>query len=96
MAVSWRKKAHSVSVEAAPFAAEDEGAEFEAGVNVGKEGRQFCSEAAVLEVEQAAYSSAGGYGLEEAGGGLVGVDTGGGEKADYAVRFDQAHGALDE
>ena len=50
----------------------------------------------VLEVEEAADASAGGYGLEEAGGGLVGVDAGGREQADDAVRFDQAHGALDE
>ena len=82
--------------EAALFAAEDEGAEFEARSQRREEGRQFCSEAAVLEVEQAADSSAGGYGLEEAGGGLVGVDAGGREQADDAVRFDQAHGALDE
>ena len=93
-AVSWRKKAHSVRSKAALFAAEDESAELKAGINVGEEGRQICSEAAVLEVEQAAYASAGGYGLEEASGGLVGVDTGGGEKADDAVRFDQAHGTF--
>ena len=62
----------------------------------GKKGGRFCSEAAVLEVEQAADAAAGGYGFEEAGGGLVGVDAGGGEQADDAVRFDQAHGTFDE
>ena len=34
--------------------------------------------------------------LKKAGGGLVGVDAGGCEQADDAVRFDQPHGALDE
>ena len=37
--------------EAALFAAEDEGAEFEEGVDVWEEGRKICSEASVLEVE---------------------------------------------
>ena len=35
-------------------------------------------------------------GLEEAGGGLIGVDAGRGEQADDAVRFDQTHGTFDE
>ena len=82
--------------EAALFTAEDEGAEFEAGVDVGKEGRQIGSQAAVLEVEEATDAAAGGYGFEEAGGGLVGVDAGGGEQADDAVRFDHTHGTFDE
>ena len=80
--------------EAALRAAEDEGAEFEAGVDVGKV--QLFPRRSVLEVEQAADAAAGGYGFEEAGGGLVGVDAGGREQADDAVRFDQTHGTLDE
>ena len=59
------------SVETAIFSAKDESAKLKAGIYVGEKGRQICSEAAVLEVEQAAYASAGGYGLEEASGGLV-------------------------
>ena len=76
--------------ETALLAAEDEGAEFERGVNVWEENL------AVLEIEEAADAAAGGYGFEEAGGGLVGVDAGRGEQADDAVRFGQTHGALDE
>ena len=82
--------------EEALLAAEDEGAEFEAGVDIREEGRKVCSETTVFEVEEAADAAAGGDGFEEAGGGLVGVDAGGGEQADNAVGFGQAHGALDE
>ena len=82
--------------EAAFLAAKDKGAEFEAGVDVGKVGRQLSSQTTVLEVEDAADAAAGGYGFEEAGGGLVGVDAGGGEQADDAVRFDHTHGTFDE
>ena len=82
--------------EAALLAAEDEGTEFEAGVDVWEKGRKICSEASVLEIKQATDAAAGGQGFEEAGGGLVGVDAGGCEQADDAVRFDKAHGALDE
>ena len=48
------------------------------------------------QIEQATDAAAGGYGFEEAGGGLIGVDAGGREQADDAVRFDQAHGTFDE
>ena len=84
-------------VEAALLAAEDKGAEFEAGVDVWEEGRKVRSEASVFEVEEAADAGrGGGDGFEEAGGGLVGVDAGGGEQADDAVGFGEAHGAFDE
>lgn len=82
--------------EAALLAAEDEGAEFEAGVDVWEEGWKVCSETTVLEVEETSDAAAGGDGFEEAGGGLVGVDAGGGEETDDAVGFGQAHGAFDE
>ena len=52
-------------VETALRTAEDEGAEFEAGVDIGKEGRQIRSQAAILKVEQAADPPAGGDRLEE-------------------------------
>ena len=83
-------------VEAALLAAEDEGAEFEAGVDIGEVRLLFVVKSAVLEVEEAADAAAGGYGFEEAGGGLIGVDAGRGEQADDAVRFDQTHGTFDE
>ena len=54
-------------IEQSLLSAEYEGAEFEAGVHVREERRQPCSEAAVLEVEQAAHPSSHGNGLEEAG-----------------------------
>ena len=72
------------------------GAEFEAGVDVGKVRRQLSSQATVLEVEQATDAAAGGHGFEEAGGGLIGVDAGGCQQANDAVRFDQTHGTFDE
>ena len=75
---------------------DDQGTEFEAGVNVGKEGRLVGSEATVFEVVDASDATCGGDGLEEAGGGLVGVDAGGGEQADEAAGFDEAQGAFDE
>ena len=34
--------------------------------------------------------------LKKRGGGLIGVDAGGCEQADDAVRFDQVHGTFDE
>ena len=34
--------------------------------------------------------------LKKRGGGLIGVDAGGREQADDAVRFDQTHGTFDE
>ena len=83
-------------VERALGAAEDERAELEPRVDVGEEGRQVRSEAAILEVEQAGDAPAGGDGLEELGGGLVGVDAGRREQAHEAVGLDQAQGALDE
>ena len=83
-------------VKGALGAAEDERAELEPRVDVGEERRQLCSQAAILEVEQARNPSAGGDGLEEAGGGLVGVDAGRREQTDKSVGLDQAQGALDE
>ena len=50
----------------------------------------------VLKVVEAGDAAGGGDGLEEAGGGLVGVDAGGGEQADEAAWFDEAQGAFDE
>ena len=75
---------------------DDEGAELEARVDVGEEGRLVGAEATVLEVVDAGDAAGGGDGLEEAGGGLVGVDAGGGEQADEAAGFDEAQGAFDE
>ena len=72
------------------------GAELEAGVDVGEEGRLVGSEATVLEVVDAGDAAGGGDGLEKAGGGSVGVDAGGGEQADEAAGFDEAQGAFDE
>ena len=77
-------------------AADDQSAELESGVDVGKEGRLVGSQATVFEVVDAGDASGGGDGLEEAGGGLVGVDAGGGEQADEAAGFDEAQGAFDE
>ena len=54
-------------VEMALLSAENEGAEFETGVDIGEERRQIRSKAAVLKVEQAADPPAGGDRLEEAG-----------------------------
>ena len=54
------------------------------------------SQTAVLKIEQAADAPAGRYRFEEAGSGLVGVDAGGRQQTDDAVRLDQVHGALDE
>ena len=82
--------------EGAVGAADDEGAELEAGVDVGEEGRLVGSEATVLEVVDAGDAAGGGDGLEKAGGGSVGVDAGGGEQADEAAGFDEAQGAFDE
>ena len=82
--------------ERALRAADDQSTELKSGVDVGKEGRLVGSEAAVLEVVDAGDAARGGDGLEEAGGGLVGVDAGGGEQADQAVWFDQAQGPFDE
>ena len=82
--------------EGAFGAADDEGAELEAGVDVGEEGRLVGSEATVLEVVDAGDAAGGGDGLEKAGGGSVGVDAGGGEQADEAAGFDEAQGAFDE
>ena len=73
-AVSCRKKGALGLVEMALLAAENEGAEFETGVDIGEERRQIGSQAAVLKVEQTADAAAGGDRLEEAGRGLVGVD----------------------
>ena len=76
-------------VELPPRTAKDEGAELEPRVHIGEEGRQLCSETAVLEVEQASETSAGGDGLEEDGGGFVGVDARRREQAHEAVRLDR-------
>ena len=87
----------SVEEEGAPglfetpvLAAEYQGAEFERRMDVLEE------DLSVLEVEEAGDASVGGDGLEEIGGGLVGVDAGGREQSDEAIRLDQAHRALDE
>ena len=65
-------------------------------VHVLEEGRQIRSETAVLEVEEAGEAPVRGEGLEEAGGGLVGVDAGGGEQPHQAAGLGQAHGPLHE
>ena len=82
--------------ETALLAAENEGAEFETGVDIGEKRRQIGSQPAVLKVEQTANASAGGDRLEKARGGLVGVDAGRCQQSHDAVRLDQVHGALDE
>ena len=94
--VSDRKKPQRVSGKGALGAADDEGTELEAGVDVGEEGRQVGTQTAVLEVVDAGDAAGGGDGLEEAGGGAVGVDAGGGEEADEAVGLDEPEGAFDE
>ena len=83
-------------IETALIAAENESAELESGVDIGEERRQIRSQAAVLKVKEAANAPAGGYGFEEASGGLIGVDARGCKEADNAVRLNQIHGALDE
>ena len=83
-------------VETALRTTEDEGAEFEAGVDIGKEGRQIRSQAAILKVEQAADPPAGGDRLEERSRGLISVDTRGRKQTYYAFWPSQIHGTLDE
>ncbi len=94
--VSWRKKAHLVCSKRRSSPPNTRAQNLKTrDVHVREEGG-ICSEPAVLEVEQAGDASAGGDGLEEVGGGLVGVDAGGREQSDEAIRLDQGHRPLDE
>ena len=71
-------------VETPVLAAEYQGAELERGVDVLEE------DLSVLEVEQSGDASLGRDGLEEGGGGLVGVDAGRREQTDESIRIDEA------
>ena len=94
--VSGRKKAHLVWSKRRSSPPNTRAQNLKRESTSGKNGGKVCSEPAVLEVEQAGDASAGGDGLEEVGGGLVGVDAGGREQSDEAIRLDQAHRPLDE
>ena len=76
-------------IEASRLPTENESAKLETRIHIGEEGRQVrCLRRRFSKVKQPTDAPTGGNGLEEAGRGLVSINTGGGEQADDAVRLD--------